>query len=236
MKRRCVCARVVLACVALAVMLLSSPGATAQERIARRLYVGAHGGMSLSRIQFNPSVPQTMLGGMIVGGRIRYVEEKHFGLIGELNLVQRGWKEKFEGYDLRYSHRTTYINLPVMTHIYFGSERVKGFFNAGPEMSFLLSDAVSANFDYTRAKEQQDFPSTHSVSQYTEPIKKRFEYGICAGVGLEVNIARRHSLVLEGRFTYGLQDLFSNHNTDAFSGSSSLSIDVMLGYYFRLGK
>ncbi len=212
-----------------------SISATAQERISRRISVGAHAGMSFSKVQFNPSVPQSMLGGIVVGARVRYVEEKHFGLVGELNLIQRGWKEKFEGYDFQYQHRFTYINLPVMTHIYFGSDRVKGFFNAGPEISFMIGDAVSANFDYANAFTLEGFPSTvHSTDQYTTPIKKRFEYGICAGAGLEVNVHHRHSVVLEGRFTYGLQDVFSNHNTDPFSGSSSIGIDVVIGYYFSL--
>ena len=223
--------------VIVSLMVIASAVTSAQERIARRLSVGGHAGMTLSRVQFNPSIPQSFLNGIIVGARVKYVEEKHFGLIGELNFVQRGWKEKFDGYDFAYQHRTTYINLPVMTHIYFGSEHVRGFFNAGPEISFLLSDAVSANFAYTNAFTLDGFPANvHSTDQYTQSIKSRFEYGICAGVGMEVSLRQRHSLTLEGRFTYGLKDLFPNHNTDPFSGSSSLSIDITLGYLFTLGK
>jgi len=165
----------------------------------------------------------------------RYIEEKHFGLIAEVNVEQRGWKETFEQSDYAYRHRFTYLQMPILTHIYFGNQRVKGFFNAGPEVGYMIADGVASNFDYNGAAGLEYFnENSRHIEQYTLDIKNRFDYGISAGVGMELGLNQRSSLLLEGRFYYGLNDVFSNHKTDTFSGSSTMSIMVTLGYFYRL--
>ena len=126
---------------ALTVLLTS-----AQTHYEGTIAVGGKAGMSLSRVNFNPTVQQAMLPGMTVGAMFRYIEEKNFGLIAELNVTQRGWKEAFDESDYNYSHRLTYLELPIMTHIFFGNQRVKGFFNLGPEINVMLGDGIKSNF------------------------------------------------------------------------------------------
>ena len=84
--------RSLLLALALAATLFT---ASAQTHYEGNIAVGAKGGVTLSRLKFSPSVPQTMLPGFMAGVTFRYIEEKHFGVIAELNLEQRGWKEKF---------------------------------------------------------------------------------------------------------------------------------------------
>ena len=219
-------------CIVIVLLVLSTAlSVPAQSRIEGRWSIGAKGGVCLSKVNFTPSVPQTLLPGMTMGVTARYVEEKHFGIIAELNLEQRGWKETFEGYDYAYQRRLTYLHLPLMTHIFFGNYRVRGFFNAGPEVALLIGRKTTANFDYT----QTDFPiANRHTEQFTLDVKRTFDYGITAGIGVEVNLARRHALVLEGRFYYGLGDIFDNHKSDPFSGSSSMAILATLGYVYTL--
>lgn len=209
--------------------------ATAQTHYEGTIAVGGKAGASLSRVNFNPSVEQTMLPGMTAGVMFRYVEEKNFGLIAELNLTQRGWKENFEESDYRYSHRFSYLELPIMTHIFFGNQRVKGFFNLGPELNVLLGNGINSNFSYEEADGLDYFiDDTRHIEQMTMKVNNRFDYGICGGAGMEINLNPKHSLLLEGRFYYGLTDVFPNHKTDIFSSSNSMSITVTLGYFYRL--
>ena len=107
--------------------LLAAIATMAQVHYEGTIAVGGKAGVSLSRVNFKPTVQQTMLPGMTAGAMFRYIEENHFGLIAELNVTQRGWKEAFDESDYNYSHRFTYLELPVMTHIFFGNQRVKGF-------------------------------------------------------------------------------------------------------------
>lgn len=209
--------------------------ATAQSRFEPIISLGGKAGVTLSRLNFNPTVPQTMSPGMTAGVMFRYIAEKNFGLVAELNVAQRGWKESFEESDYSYTHSLTYLELPIMTHIYFGSNRVKGFFNLGPELNVMIGDGVSSNFDYNSASTIDYFVNDHrNIEQLTMDIKNRLDYGICFGVGMEVNLNTSHSVLLEGRFYYGLTDVFPNHKTDVFSSSNPMTVSVTAGYLFRL--
>ena len=209
--------------------------AHAQTHYEGSISVGGKAGATLSRVNFNPTVQQTMLPGMTAGVMFRYIEEKNFGLIAELNMTQRGWKENFEESEYNYSHRFTYLELPIMTHIFFGNQRVKGFFNLGPELNVMLGDGISSNFDYQEAAGLDYFiQDTRHIEQMTLDINNRFDYGICAGAGMEININPKHSLLIEGRFYYGFTDVFPNHKTDIFSSSNSMTINLTLGYFYRL--
>ena len=209
--------------------------AAGQTHYEGNTYVGAKAGASFSRVNFNPTVEQAFLPGMTAGVMFRYIEEKHFGLQAELNVTQRGWKERYDEADYRYQHRFTYLELPVMTHIFFGNQRVKGFFNLGPELNIMIADGVSSSFDYANAASLDYFVNdTRHIEQLTMKVNNKFDYGICAGAGMEININPVHSLVLEGRFYYGLADVFPNHKADVFSSSNSMTLSVSLGYFYRL--
>lgn len=218
-----------------ALFVLTVITATAQTHYEGSISVGGKAGATLSRVNFNPSVQQVMQPGMTAGVMFRYIEEKNFGLIAELNMTQRGWKENFEESNYNYSHRFTYIELPIMTHIFFGNQRVKGFFNLGPELNVMIGNGISSDFDYQNAADLDYFiQDTRHIEQMTLDINNRFDYGICAGAGMEINLNPKHSLLIEGRFYYGLTDVFPNHKTDIFSSSNSMTINLTLGYFYRL--
>lgn len=61
--------------------------------------------MTMSQISFAPSIRQSMIQGMMMGFTFRYTEERNFGLIAELNIEQRGWKEDFEEAPFEYAAR-----------------------------------------------------------------------------------------------------------------------------------
>ena len=220
----------------LAMLALIAGTVMAQTHYDGNIAIGIKGGAVLSKQQFTPSVPQTFMPGMLAGVTFRYIEERHFGLIAEVNLEQRGWKETFDKeFDYNYSRRLTYAHIPLLTHIYFGSNKMHGFFNLGPEVAFMLSENTKANFDYEHVEQIDGFPSAkRNTEQYNLKVKNKFDYGITAGLGMEVIGRNKHSFVLEGRFYYGLRDIFSNHTSDAFSGSSGMAIAVTLGYHYRI--
>ena len=208
--------------------------AAAQRHYKPHVHVGVHGGMSMSRTSFYPSVKEQMLNGFQAGVSFRYAEERHVGLLAELNLTQRGWKEDLSETSLEYHRRLTYIELPVMTHIFFGSRVVKGFFNLGPQIGYMISDGITANFDYANVGSVAQWPENHRTEQLDMKITRRFDYGITAGAGVEFVIARRNCVYLEGRYYYGLGNIFPSTKKDYFSASRGSSILVTAGYRFRL--
>lgn len=220
-----------------AVLLLIVPAAfpaSAQRHYLPHVHVGAHAGASLSQQSFYPSVKESMLPGMMFGFSFRYAEERHVGLIAELNIEQRGWKENFDGAPFEFQRRLTYIELPLMTHIFFGSRTVKGFFNLGPEVGYMIGNKATSNFPLSDLPDVKDFPANRRYEQMTMDVKNRFDYGITAGAGVEFIIARRHSILLEGRYYYGLGNIFPSSKKDTFSASRGSSIQITLGYMFRI--
>ncbi len=213
-----------LACVA--------PSASAQSHYSSRVYLGAHGGIDLSRVTFTPGVSQSFLLGGNAGLNFRYIEEKHFGFIVEANWEQRGWKEDFEDLPYSYSRTVNYIQIPFLAHIYFGN-RGKFFIKAGPSISFVLSESTSANFDYNNVGNISDLDS-HITYQYALPVHQKVDYGISGGIGGEFSINPHNSLYLDARFYYGLANILKSGRTEPVRGSNGMTISLSLGYWFRL--
>lgn len=219
----------------LTLLLAVSLTAGAQTHYKPHISVGFRGGMTMSEMSFSPSVKQSLTNGTAGAVTFRYTEEKLFGLIAELGWAQRGWKEKFDESPCRYSRALTYLRLPMMTHIYFGSPRFKCFFNLGPEFSYMIADNISANFDYRDPYHAEGFPAkARMTEQLAMDVKNKFDYGIVGGFGVEFYLTPRNSVSLEGRYYFGLGNIFPAAKADTFSASRNTSIEVSVGYNFRL--
>ena len=72
-------------------------------------------------------------------------------------------------------------------------------------------------------------------AQYSMPIEKKFDYGITAGAGLELNTRAGHFLI-EGRYYYGLSDIYKNSKKDIFSRSNHSTIVAKVTYLFDIRK
>lgn len=211
---------------------VGSPAAKGETHYRPHISIGGQGGITMSQLSFSPGVDQTWKMGTQFGVRFRYTEEKLFGLVAELNFAQRGWSEKYDNSALSYSRTMNYISLPVMTHIYFGTSRFKGFVNLGPEVGFMVSDNISSNFDYQNPDKSEI--GTRQTEQLTAKISNRLDYGITAGAGVEFYVKPRHSLTLECRFYYGLGNVFPSKRADTFAASRPMNLSVTAGYYFRM--
>lgn len=217
------------------IVLTSFVTIQAQTHYTPKVTIGGKAGATMSSISFNPEVQQSMLTGMVAGVTFRYVEEKHVGLMAEINIEQRGWKEDFEEYPFSYEHKLTYIQIPLLTHIFFGGKKFKGFINMGPEVSYMIGESTSANFDYNNITSISGFPIENRMNEqlYTK-VKNKFDYGISAGAGVEFIMKRRHSFMLEGRYYFGLGNIYPDNKRDTFSASRGSTISITLSYMYRI--
>lgn len=220
---------------AAAILLLGAGSAAAQTHYKAHIWVGGRAGATLARQDISPSIPQSWLMGSTGAVTFRYSEEKLFGLIAEAGWSQRGWKEDFEESPLSYSRQLTYLNISALTQIIFGGRRAKCFINLGPEFSYMIAESISANFDYNNLSSVTDWPERERhTEQLAMPIHNKFDYGITAAIGGEFYVRPRHSITLEARYYFGLGNIFKATKADVFSASRCTSIEVSLGYYFRL--
>lgn len=216
------------------------------------LSVGFNAGYIMSNVGFDPKVSQGMHSGIMGGITAKYVCEKYFNTIcsvlAEVNYSQLGWKEKIldtndkpfinavTGFAEEYSRTINYIQIPVFAHLAWGQEE-KGFqffFNLGPQFGLYLNESVKANFDYTSS--DTSGRSNTITAQDTMSVENKFDYGIAAGIGVEYTVPKAGHFLFEGRYYYGLGNIYGNSKRDFFGKSNFGNIVVKVTYLFDLTK
>lgn len=222
--------------IALTLALLLTLSAKSQVEQPRQvLEIGVIGGLNLSQMDFQPDIRQKYLMGANGGLFARYTSEKYFGMICaaqlELNFSQRGWTENFDdGTNNGYSRTLNYIELPLLAHLSWGKEK-KGFqffINLGPQISFLMGDSEKSEGNW----KAEDRPESIRAI-YGKEIENKFDYGITGGLGIELK-TKAGNFFIEGRYYYGLSDIYKNSKTDDFGRSANQNIIVKLGYSVRI--
>jgi len=182
---------------------------------------GVNGGVTLSRVGFSPKILQTLLLQQSGGLTARYVSEKSCGIQLELNYALRGWTEQPNTNTKSYTRSLTYIELPALAHFYYSlGKRARVIVNLGPQIGYNIGEKELE-------KEIIKFPDKNYYNNY--PVRNKFDWGLAGGMGFEVRTGIG-SFVLEGRYYYGLSDIFGNRRVDIFQASHNQVIAVKLGY------
>ena len=234
----------------IAILLLFSfitTGARAQIGEHRSIFsVGVNGGYALSNIGFTPSVSQGMHGGMTGGISMRYICEKYFSTIcsiyAEVNYAQLGWKENIKDANDQpvinaytnaaenYKRTLNYIQIPIFAHLAWGKEKkgLQFFIQAGPQFGYLLGESTDSNFAFEQRN--MDDRANKVYAQDSMSVENKFDYGIAAGAGIEYTAPKIGHFLLEGRYYYGLGNIYGDSKRDYFSKSNNGSIVIKLTY------
>lgn len=216
--------------------LLLSFVANAQiEQPRRILEVGFAGGMNMNKMDFQPTIRQTYLNGINGGISLRYTSEKYFSMICaaqmEVNFSQRGWKEDFDDETGNsYSRTLNYIEVPLLAHLSWGKEErgLQFFVNLGPQFGFFIGDSEDYIGSWTPEERPQSIRPV-----YGKEVEKKFDYGIAGGLGVELK-TKAGNFFVEGRYYYGLSDIYGNSKTDDFGRSANQTIYIRAGYSIRI--
>ncbi len=214
--------------------------------------VGVNGGYTLTSVGFSPKVTTKMLGGYTGGLSFRYTSEKYFtaicSLTAEINWAQTGWSEDIltinsqpvinaeTGQAEMYNRRLTYIQVPVMAHLAWGRE-TKGFnffFYAGPQFGYFLSESTKTNFTLENANIADRANTT--TAQYSMPVEKKFDYGLCAGLGTEYSHPSAGHFRLDVRYYLGFANIYGATKRDYFGKSNQSAIVVKIAYLVDVTK
>ncbi len=187
----------------------------AQPRLENpELYFGFHGGVTAAMMRFNPTVEQSakspLLGGN-AGLVFRYSNTKYTAVQLELNYLQRGWHET----STDYTRHIDYIEIPLLMHLYFGKQ-VRGFLNLGPEFGYCIA--------------QYDKNGEGLAGHQYQSIQKPWDWGLAAGLGMQVNAKKAGAYFLEVRFDFSFGDVFNNRATDYYKNSAPMALSLNLGW------
>ena len=193
---------------------------------------------------------QTFHGGITGGLSYRYVCEKYFKSIcsvyGEINYSQIGWKEEIldiedkpvinseTGLEEQFQKTINYIQFPIMARLAWGRER-KGFnffFQVGPQFGVYLSESSKSNFELEKRNVADRVNQT--IEQDTMMVENKFDYGIAGGLGLEYSHPKLGHFIVEGRYYYGLGNIYHDSKRDYFGRSNFGNIVVKLTYLFDI--
>lgn len=218
------------------------------------LSFGVSGGYVMSNVGFKPEIPQALNGGYTAGITVRYTCEKYFNsicaLVGEINYTQMGWNEDILTIDdtpvinsyteqpEEFKRQLTYVQVPLLARLGWGRER-KGFqffFQLGPQFGLFLNDKITSNFKYDERNISDRVGAQRAAVQDTLAIKNKFDYGITGGVGIEYSHPKLGHFMLEGRYYYGLGDIFGNSKQDYFGRSNNSGIIIKLSYLIDILK
>lgn len=228
-------------------LLLSAMPILAQVGEPRSaIAVGFNGGVSMNSIGFDPTIKQKQYIGPTLGATLRITSEKYFkslcSLQIELNYAQLGWNENVmnsQSVELpdTYKRRLDYIQLPFLARMAWGYEKKGAMFYvlAGPQIGYCFNEkSIRSDVWTTNAEGNPDRPN-NMYAQYDMKLDRKFDYGITAGLGIEVNTKIGHFLI-DGRYYYGLSDVFNNGKKDVFSRSNNGTIIAKFTYLIDIRK
>ena len=219
------------------ILVFTGIGVQAQNTFQPEWAIGGSAGVGFSSSSFRPKVLKQTLIRMNGGITARWITEKNLGLQLEVNFTQKGWKEDIKMMDEEgtlsmpnpfYIRKMNYIDIPLLTHIYFGSDNARFFVNLGPQIGFFVSESTSQNLN------GETIPNRPN-EQHTIPVEKKFEWGIGGGPGVEFR-SKIGYFLLEGRYCYALSDFYNTRREDAFSKASNQVILVKLTYLMPIRK
>lgn len=208
--------------------------------------VGVTGGVALNSVGFDPTIKQKLHVGPTLGVVARFTSEKYFNSLCslqlELNYSSLGWNEEVlngnsEPLPDTYQRHFHYLQFPMLARLAWGYEKNggMGYILAGPQVGYCIAEASERSDVWTLTSAGNPDRPNGMYAQYDMSLKNKFDYGITAGAGFELNTKIGHFLI-EGRYYYGLGDLFGNSKKDVFARSNNGTIVAKITYLFDVKK
>ena len=149
-----------------------------------------------------------------------YTDKKVVGIQLEINYIQKSWIEN-PILSYQFESKLDYLEIPMLTTFHFGN-RLKFIVNFGPYLSILLNK--ESNHNVAEDSEYYDY--------YEYRNAKGGDFGLLGGAGLRFR-NKLGIFQLEGRYSYGFQNLYSSKETK-LSYSNLMSFGLHLSYQFTL--
>lgn len=225
-------------------LLLPSVGFAQVGEHRNTFSVGVNVGMDFNQISFEPTIQQKFHTSPSIGLSLRYVCEKYFSTICaiqvEINYARLGWNEeildnKSNPLPDTYQRDLHYVQIPFLARLGWGREQ-KGFqfyVLAGPQVGYCFKEKEVFSDTWTVDASGNPIRPNGMYAQYGMSLDHKFDYGISAGLGVEWSTSIGH-FNFDGRYYYGLSDVFGNSKKDVFSRSANGTIMGKLTYFIDL--
>lgn len=148
-----------------------------------------------------------------------YSDIRHFGASADVLFSQKGAKQRGPN---DFINRLNYIEIPIAFRYFLttsGDFRPNLF--VGPSVGFLTNAQVRNNGSSPTQDNSMDFKST--------------DIGLLAGFQLNWKAGSRQRFLIDGRYTYGLPDIYVGANSNNIETHNS-AFTLTVGYSFGIGR
>jgi hypothetical protein len=216
--------------------------------LSAQVSIGLRGGINFTRGDLQETdVTDNMQEYLIAPYAAIPVEFKfgeNFALQAEPTFIQKGLKlfEQFEmedevgqmmNYENDFRTRINYLTLPVLAKGLAGTENLRFYAVAGPEVGYALSGTKKLEMVVTNGEQ-----TTEKISEdinFDKDGIDRFDFGLIFGAGVEAKLGPG-AVVLDGRYNLGLYDIDRSAEVNPNPELYNRGIAVSIGYMLPLGK
>ncbi|HYF68040.1 MAG TPA: porin family protein [Ohtaekwangia sp.] len=199
------------------ILCCAIPGFAQDENPTR---LGVKGGVNFSNFRVDKIADNNMKAGLNLGLFAKLPVGAMFSIQPELLYSSKGAKLKYDNFiqgEGEYRFNMNYLELPVLAVFNIGK-----YFNihAGPYAAFLTSSNI---------KDMDDDGTIEGVKDIDVDNFNRFDYGVAAGIGIDVN-----GFIAGARYNYGLQEIGEEGNlTGELTSDSKNSVaTIYIGFGF----
>ncbi|MDN5212100.1 outer membrane beta-barrel protein [Fulvivirgaceae bacterium BMA12] len=193
-------------------------------------YIGVKRGVSFSQATFddvdpnyNMEIVQEQTQGDITGLILKFLQDKHAGLLFEFNMIDKGWTQIV---DENFKYKTTlkYLNLYPQSQVVLGKRKFRLFFIGGPYVSYLY-DAESSEIP---ADQVENIPFI-----YDSERDNKWDFGLGGGGGFSLE-TKLGNFQIDGKFSLGLSNIIEKEQDTDPEFSRNQTIEVSFSYSYPL--
>ncbi len=202
------------------VLIVGNSSASAQ------MTVGGRVGLDIGSLSFSPDLPSGETSsshtGFLVGGQLDDWFSDMWALSVQLLYNQKGaslnYNESFDGISVSGSGSEvlSYLEIPILAKVAFGSGDVKPYLFAGPSIGILLSATGSstANGTSTSTSDDSDFNT--------------LDLSALVGAGVSYKLAGGPSLFVDAGYAIGLINIAKNNSSSTSTSMTNKTNDIRI--------
>jgi hypothetical protein len=168
--------------------------------------------------------------GLAAGGFVTYSIQNTYAFTAKVLFMQKGsqYEGEFAGEDFDVKEQLNYIEIPVLARLFFNREgTVRPNVFLGPSFGFLTGAKIKVDDgDYENFEDFND-----DVDSYKD-VYNTFDFGVSAGLGLNIRVANEMYFIIDARYTYGLSNISANSDVDV----NNQNVAVTAGLSFGIGN
>lgn len=174
-----------------------------------------------------------------IGGIADFQIGPLFNIQVEPMYLRKGGRVMASNGDPNIDIKMSFLEVPVFIKLVFG-QIVQPYVKAGPTIGFLLNSTAEADISGPG-------PGTAKYEADLKKVLESMNIGLGVGAGLTIPFGN-NTLFLDGRYTFGLKDLYKGGSLVWKSGSDSFTVEaseaaelstkgiqIMLGIMFPIG-